>query len=340
MYSLAFVKINIYTIYITNNIKSKKITWDVLSTILIANTRTNSSDPLSITGAQHLWQPDSHRVPPGRAGQAAGQVHRQVLVRCQRGGHTGPGGGWADGQTRTGGAAGGARGPRGARRPGAAGWPTARNRNISNASGRGRGPVQGQRGGGPGGSAVAAAARTSAAAAEINEIRRRRGRGHYVECHHNYVDIGAIATNTDFPGNRRRRRTDDGQNQHADELQPVASALRHRHRLPLHTRATPPAAAAPFAAAVAALEHRQSHAEGEQAEGDAGGQEGAQGGQDAGHHHRRLRRLLAALLRHGPDHAPLRRLPDQRQRGLALPLAGLLQLHPQSGKWNTKCPSG
>lgn len=59
----------------------------------------------------------------------------------------------------------------------------------------------------------------------------------------------------------------------------------------------------------------------------AGGETRTEGGQDAGHHHRGVRRVLAAVLHHGPGHAPVQRLFHQRIRVQFLLVAGLLQLH-------------
>lgn len=59
----------------------------------------------------------------------------------------------------------------------------------------------------------------------------------------------------------------------------------------------------------------------------SGGETRTEGGQDAGHHYRGVRRVLAAVLHHGPGHAPVQRLLHQRVRVQFFLVAGLLQLH-------------
>ncbi|KAI8037199.1 hypothetical protein M5D96_009950 [Drosophila gunungcola] len=78
-------------------------------------------------------------------------------------------------------------------------------------------------------------------------------------------------------------------------------------------------------------QHRQSAPEAGQETTAPGGQEGEEGGPDSGHHHRGLRHLLAAVLRDGLTMSLCKECEIHTGGGIALPLAGLLQLDLESG---------
>jgi len=65
-------------------------------------------------------------------------------------------------------------------------------------------------------------------------------------------------------------------------------------------------------------------------EGVAGGETRAESGQNAGHHNRRVRRLLAAVFHHGAGDAAVPGVRHQRVRVQLLPVARLLQFHSKS----------